>query len=285
MSESMHTTEFELPSSSGQPIRGNVHLPELITNAPVLVFCHGFKGFKDWGIFPTLMDEFAAAGWVAIRFNFSLNGIGDDPMNFTELENFRRNTYSQELDDLETVISAIVEREIVPDECNPRCLALAGHSRGGGIAIVKAAENPHVRSVVALAAMGKFDNWGEKTKADWRERGSLEILNTRTNQRMPLGVGLLEDAERNAARLNVQSAAAKLEVPVLFIHGEQDVTIPVEQMKATFAAANPSFAEYEIIPNTGHTFGAAHPYQGMPDEFRRIIQRMQFWLKANTLPG
>ena len=68
----VHTNRY------GDPLRGNVHLPEGDAPSPVLVICHGFKGFKDWGMFPFAADVLASRGISVLRFNFSLNGIGED---------------------------------------------------------------------------------------------------------------------------------------------------------------------------------------------------------------
>ncbi|MAT38435.1 MAG: alpha/beta hydrolase [Ectothiorhodospiraceae bacterium] len=274
--------EFTLQSSSGEKIRGNVHLPEETGNAPVLIFCHGFKGFKDWGMIPHLMDAFAEDGWIAIRFNFSLNGIGEDPLEFTELENFKRNTFTQELADVRTVIDAVASKEIVPAGCDPSRIALLGHSRGGGIALITAAEDERVRSVVTWASVAEYDRWGDKTKSDWRERGFIEIMNARTKQRMPLGVGLLEDAEQNSERLDLLRAISAIEVPVLIVHGEQDVSVPVEEGKRLYEASNKATTELALIPNADHTFGAKHPYQGMTKELAIVLKRTRFWLRVHT---
>jgi uncharacterized protein len=43
---------------------------------PVILFVHGFKGFKDWGAFPDACEEFARVGFAVVAFNLSLNGVG-----------------------------------------------------------------------------------------------------------------------------------------------------------------------------------------------------------------
>ena len=49
---------------------------------PIVIFSHGFKGFKDWGHFETVAKQFADAGFVFIKFNFSHNGTTPtDPLN------------------------------------------------------------------------------------------------------------------------------------------------------------------------------------------------------------
>src|SRR4030095_17269059 len=72
-----------------------------------IVVCHGFKGFKDWGCFPTVGRELAEGGYLAVSFNFSGSGIGPDLLNFTDTERFERATISGDLDDLSRILEAI----------------------------------------------------------------------------------------------------------------------------------------------------------------------------------
>ena len=272
---------FSLLNRHGDPIRGNIHVPAHADRAPVIVICHGFKGFKDWGSFPAVAAWFAAAGWYAVRFNFSLNGIGEDGVTFTRLEDFRRNTLTRELDDLSDVLDAVLDRRILPVDADTGRLALLGHSRGGGVAILQTASDPRVRALVTWAAVATFDRWGPESKRLWRERGVLDVLNARTNQLMPLGVEVLEDFERNAARLDVLDAAARIDVPFLVVHGDQDVSVPAEEARRLHAAARPSVVTLEIIPNTDHVFGAAHPFQGLARPLTDVLETTNAWLARN----
>ena len=73
--------------------------------APLIIFAHGFKGFKDWGGFPYLCAKLAGDGFAVLSFNFSHNGVNNSsPMDFTELDKFAENTHSIELNDIKTVI-------------------------------------------------------------------------------------------------------------------------------------------------------------------------------------
>ena len=77
------------------------------TNKPkkVVIFCHGYKGFKDWGAWNLMAESFAKAGFFFIKFNFSHNGgTAENPIDFPDLEAFGNNNYTKELDDLERVI-------------------------------------------------------------------------------------------------------------------------------------------------------------------------------------
>src|SRR6266511_5284140 len=96
-----------LTNSRGFPFRVDVRLPEGRGTCPVVIVCHGFKGFKDFAFFPYTSQKLCERGLAVVTVNFSGNGIGDDPVNFTELEKFAQNTISQELDDLEAVVQGI----------------------------------------------------------------------------------------------------------------------------------------------------------------------------------
>ena len=75
---------------------------------PVVVFAHGFKGFKDWGAWDLVAERFAEEGYFFLKFNFSHNGgTVQNPIDFPDLEAFAQNNFSNELDDLEAVINFI----------------------------------------------------------------------------------------------------------------------------------------------------------------------------------
>ena len=75
----------------------------------IVIFSHGFKGFKDWGPFNEMAKSFANENLFFIKFNFSHNGTSiEDPYNFVDLESFGNNNFSLELDDLNYIINWIV---------------------------------------------------------------------------------------------------------------------------------------------------------------------------------
>ena len=84
---------------------------------PIVVFAHGFKGFKDWGHFNLVMEHFINEGFAFLKFNFSHNGgTVDQPIDFPDLEAFGNNNYSIELDDLRTVVDWVQTNDLIPDE-------------------------------------------------------------------------------------------------------------------------------------------------------------------------
>lgn len=264
----MSHTAFTYEPRPGDIIRGDLRMPEAGPEPrTAIIVVHGFKGFKDWGFFPHASDRLAAAGHAVISFNFSRNGIGPDLETFSELEKFGANTFTLELDELLGMIDRVVGGDLLG--WVPEGVGVLGHSRGGGQAVLAAAEDERVGSLVTWAAIASFDRWTDETKEEWRREGRTWIPNLRTRQEMPLDLTLLEDFEANHGRLDILAAARRLHAPWLVIHGLQDETVDVEDGRALVGAA--SAAEALWIENAGHTFEAQHPFVGAPPELERAI--------------
>src|SRR3954468_14441695 len=103
-------TKHSLPGVLGQ-ILIDVRSGGRKTSRPAVVVLHGFKGFKDWGMFPHLAERLARAGFTAISFNVSGSGV-DDAGEFSLPHRFGHNTYSAELEDLARVLDAITMGEL-----------------------------------------------------------------------------------------------------------------------------------------------------------------------------
>jgi hypothetical protein len=78
---------------------------------PAVVVVHGFKGFKDWGMFPPFSERLARAGFTAVTPNLSGSGV-DDQGDFVYPERFGHNTFSAELEDLRRVIEVLIRGEL-----------------------------------------------------------------------------------------------------------------------------------------------------------------------------
>ncbi len=228
---------------------------------------HGFKGFKDWAFFPHVCERLAASGHAVVSFNFSLNGIGDQPEEFTELDAFGQNTLSRELDELLWVVDSTLRGEVLP--WRPRSIGLVGHSRGGAQAILAAREHSGVVALATWAAVANFDRWTEDTVREWREKGRVYVLNGRTGQQMPLDLTLLEDFEANRSRLDVLAAATQVSVPWLVLHGSEDSTVSSADGEA-LVAAGPT-ARLHRVDRAGHTFEVGHPFTAPSPELDEAL--------------
>lgn len=231
--------------------------------AAVLVL-HGFKGFKDWGMFPPLADRLARAGFTAVSFNLSGSGV-DDAGEFSFPERFARATFSGDLDDIRSVLDAVSAGALgFP---TPTSVGLLGHSRGGGLGVLASAADPRITALVTWSAISHVHRFSPEEIGAWRARGQIDIPNTRTGQVLPIFTDFLDDIEQlGATTLDIKAAAQRLATPWLIVHGEMDSTVPVAEAQALHEASGRR-AELVRLAGTGHTFDAAHPWQGPTPSF------------------
>ncbi|HEV8613005.1 MAG TPA: alpha/beta fold hydrolase, partial [Gemmatimonadales bacterium] len=249
------------------------------TPGPAVVILHGFKGFKDWGMFPVFAERLAQAGYLAVSFNTSGSGV-DEAGRFSRLERFRRNSFSAEVADLLAVIKALEAGKLgVPV---PTAIGVVGHSRGGGIAILAARQSPRIKALVTWSAISTVRRWTQGELARWRRDGFLAVLNTRTGEQLPLGPDTLHDVEKHAeGRLNIEAAAAALKIPWLLIHGAADESVPLTEAEALAAAAPKATTRVRFLEGAGHTFGAVHPFAGMTPVLERCFDESLNWLRQH----
>lgn len=241
---------------------------------PIVVFAHGFKGFKDWGPFNAMARYFAVHGFFFIKFNFSHNGTTPEhPLEFADLAAFGNDNHSIQLDDLAAMLNWITmeKNALVETEANSQQIYLIGHSRGGSLVLLKAAEDPRIKKTVTWAAVSDLlAAYTPQDLADWKSKGVKWIANARTGQQMPVYYQYYEDLIANAQRLNVLKAAALLNRPLLIVHGENDGVVSLSNAQAIHSQAPHSLLV--IIKNANHTFGGVHPftYESLPVTLQQL---------------
>lgn len=247
----------------------------------VVIFCHGFKGFKDWGAFNEIAHSFAEQGFVYVKFNFSHNGTNEkDLLNFVDLDAFGNNNFSIELDDLQDVINWIFECNWLQNEIDTSKISLIGHSRGGGIAILKAGEEYRLHKLISWSSPSNFNKLipSDKLK-DWKENGVLYVYNGRTHQDMPLYYQFYQDIQDNLGRFDISNACQNIKIPQMIMHGSKDSTVPVDDAKH-LKSLNPN-AELYIVDEADHVFNVSHPFnkESLPTQLKSVVQESIKFLK------
>ncbi len=270
------TSNIMIDGPHRRPILLDIFYTENHRPKPFLIFSHGFKGFKDWGHFHLVAREFARNDFVFVKFNFSHNGTTPaDPENFVDLEAFGNNNFSIELDDLGAVLDFVTQPDfpIAPAELDPSRIYLMGHSRGGGITILKAREDARVKKIVTWAAVNEYGKyWSADLVRQWQEDGVIYVQNARTGQQMPLYWQLYQNYLDNQERLSIPGAVRALQIPFLIVHGTADSTVPY-QNALEMREWNPAACLVTIVDGD-HTFGGRHPWEAeeLPPDTQKAVQ-------------
>ena len=252
---------YEIEGSDKRTINMDVHHVDSESPQPIAIFAHGYKGFKDFGVWSIIGDEFARNGIVFVRFNFSHNGVTPEtPVDFSDLDAFGRNNFSKEIYDFSQMIDFIYAKAENNPAWNQDDISLIGHSRGGGMAILTAGENARVKKLITWASIestGLRMPKGDEL-AGWRKAGVAYVTNGRTKQEMPHYIQFYEDYEQNKERFSIQSVIENLEIPIIIFHGDNDESVDVNAARLLNEWANNS--QLEIIEGSDHSFGSKHPW-------------------------
>lgn len=248
---------------------------------PAVLVIPGFKGFKDWGMFPPLATRLAHAGFTAATLNPSGSGV-DDSGEFVWPERFGHNTFSIELADIGAAVDALAGGKL--GTVRPTRIGLLGHSRGGGMAVLQAARDTRVKALVTWSAISTVDRWpATEVRARWRETGRQDVVNARTGQVLPLYTDVLDDIECRGTELDILSGASRLEAPWLIVHGTGDPSVSIEEGQRLAGAAPAARSRFLQIEGAGHTFGAAHPWRGSNPALEGVIRETVGWLSRHLL--
>ncbi len=278
---------FELVAHDGGPLRLDFYAAagsEDRGRGRGVILCHGFRGYKDWGFLSFLATRLAEEGLPVATFNFASSGITDREGTFGEPERFRRGTYAGDLSDLAQVSDWMESRVGLGGSAR---LGLAGHSRGGVIAVLQAARDRRIRAVATLGAPAHIGVWPEAHWEGWRKGEAAEVYEFRTKQTLRLGPELFHDWEANAPRYDTARALATLAAPLLVVHGSRDALVPTAEAQEFASFGRSTSVELRIIEGAGHSFQAGDKIRRTPppllDAVESVAAWMRRWLEPNPI--
>lgn len=201
----------------------------------LVILGHGVTGNKDRPLLVALAEGLSAHGWPCLRMSFSGNGSSGGK--------FEDSNITKEAGDLKAVLAT------VPDFVR---VCYIGHSMGGAVGVLAAAEDLRIHALVSLAGMTFTQKFLTREFSDitpgqgnmWDEPGC------------PLSQTYLDDLTKIDSTL---AAAARVSQPWLLIHGEADDVVPPSDGEAAHAAAV-STKRWILIPDAGHSFEGQHEY-------------------------
>lgn len=275
---------YRIDREGEKSILADFHAPEKGAQlSPVLIFLHGFKGFKDWGHWPLAAEHLVRSGFAVIRFNFSHNGTtAEHPMEFADPEAFGRNTLSRELAETSAVIDDLWMSGAFHEYADLDRIGLVGHSRGGGIAFLAAQQDKRVKAVAGWAAVSDFEpRVNPPQLEEWYRTGVMYTTNARTGQQLPMYFSFREDFYANRKRLDIPSAVRNLQAPQLIIHGTNDEAVPVKEAENLKDWNRKAILHF--VPGANHTFGGKHPWDSkeLSPDMAQVIQLTTGFFRDN----
>ena len=206
----------------------------------------------------------------------------ENPIDFPDLDAFGKNTYSQEVMDVGRVIDHLSIE--FSDVINIDKISIIGHSRGGGIVLLRAAQDTRIKTVITWAGVSDFKSrFPDKDNLKvWRKEGVRYILNGRTKQKMPHYYSFYEDFINNEANLTIQKAVSSLKIPQLIIHGSEDEAVSIDE-GLLLKKWNPLAKFIEL--KTNHTFETKHPWtqKNISQSLYSIVKDTIYFIESNKL--
>lgn len=262
----MQTIHFVEKGPNGKDIFGDYSFSN--PNGKLIIFCHGFKGFKDWGHFNLIKKYWVDLGYRFLKFNFSFNGVSPQtPEFFSDLQAFGQNDYLKELQDLESIVDKIQQNTFTDKILHSHFKEfpategyLIGHSRGGGIVTLAANRKNWVKKTIAWAGVSDFIKRlpEQEMLEKWENDGVMIIMNARTNQYMPMHFDFVKVLYQNQSILDIPNAIQKLGNRVAWIQGTEDESVLYDENWA-IQQQNP-LMHWVKVEGANHTFGGFHPY-------------------------
>lgn len=270
------STNLTIQGKHKKPILTDLFYMNNKQSKNMVIFCHGYKGYKDWGAWNLVAQEFARNNLFFVKINFSHNGgTIEQPIDFPDLEAFGNNNFTLELDDLKSVIDYLCNSESISNEINTNNISLIGHSRGGGTVLLKASEDSRISKVITWAGVSDFASRFPKGEIleTWKKNGIAHITNTRTNQQMPHYFQFYTNFKENENRLNIKNAVQNLQIPYLIIHGSNDETVSIQEAinLKDWNLKN----ELAVLEGANHTFGSMQPWtsDSIPKDLAKAVKR------------
>jgi pimeloyl-ACP methyl ester carboxylesterase len=273
MQSSVKNNSYKFKGSDARLITADLTYAAYEDAVPITVFAHGFKGFKDWGVWPLAAEIFAVKGQPFFKFNFSHNGTTPENLqDFADLEAFGANNFMREYDDLGSVLDFIgLKAESFPFVWNGE-INLIGHSRGGAIALLRACQDERIFKIATWASVSDLERYLEmKDFQDWKTEGVNHITNGRTKQEMPVYFQFVEAFAENASILSLGNNLENLKTPLLILHGVEDTVVPIEDAYTIYKDV--PHALLVEIEGADHTFNTKHPLvaRKIPKQFAEVI--------------
>ncbi|NOG56010.1 MAG: alpha/beta hydrolase [Planctomycetes bacterium] len=273
-------TPWEITGAEKQAIIGNTHCSEGEPSAVVL-FVHGFLGYKDYGMFPYLAHHTASHGYASLRFNLSHSGMTNRIETFERPDLFEKDTWSKQVFDVMSVMSAAEAGRIPGCPAGLPCI-LYGHSRGGVTVLLTSgrlcaaatgttdqvgtvdplfAKLAPPAAVVTAAAPSFTYRLSPGQKEQLAHDGFVEVVSNRTGQTLRIDRGWLDEQIEHPQAHDLSAHVKAITCPLTIVHGERDPTVPASCAHDLLGSAGgvDGRTRQIIVPGADHVFNTPNP--------------------------
>jgi alpha-beta hydrolase superfamily lysophospholipase len=219
----------------------------------IILLGHGVTGNKERPVIVDTAQALNQAGLDTLAFSFAGNGDSEG--------DFKACTISKESQDLSSVLDAV--------SCHYANILYLGHSMGGAVGLLVAAQDRRIRGLISLAGMIDTKTFAETEFGDVvADEGCMW-----EDEDCPLSSAFMKDLCETIRTLEPLIPA--VQVPWLLIHGTaDDVVLPcdtekVVQIKGTAVAA-------AFIDGADHSFNK-------PTHKEKMTGAVVDWVRQQTL--
>ncbi len=273
--ENKNLTSFELPGKDQNlSIQGDIYFPGQSgeTKTACVVFSPDFLLPRKWGFYPFLGEK-VSQEYAFITYDPSFSGFKDGGNLVHEPELMARYTLGSDIDDFKRLLKGIRDREIPGSEnIDPDKIFVSGHGKGAAIALLSAVADPSVKGTICLSAISTLMRFSPKDRDEMKEKGFIQVEAPISGQTLKLSRTFLDELENNKEEFSLQKAVKSLDIPIVFIHGEEDLEVSVKESESLYHWSKKENTRLVLMEKTGHTFGADHPFKHPNKELNIIVE-------------
>lgn len=234
------------PNSKGNKLCGILSNPRIINDWPIVILCHGFTTSKD-SLANRRLEEILNKQNIA-TLRIDLFAHGESEGHFEEI------TVSEAVDDIINAIKYTQEQGFIK-------IGLVGSSFSGIASTIATSKIDCLSLLVLKSPVSNYEEVWRLRRNDeemraWKERGYDFYSNSNWEKRK-LNYSFVEDF----ANQNAYEVAKSIKIPTLIIHGDADITVPIEQSKKLSSILSNWILE--IISGADHKYSRDADFEKM----------------------